>query len=78
MDKILSVRADIGSKTNRIELSQDRLGDIETNITGLLGKTEDADMAIVITNLQMEENVYQASLSAGSRLIQPSLIDYIR
>ncbi|HZG78002.1 MAG TPA: flagellar hook-associated protein FlgL [Paenibacillus sp.] len=78
MDAFLAVRADIGAKTNRIELAEDRLKDININLSSLKSKTEDADMAAVIMNLKMDENVYQASLSAGSRLIQPSLIDFIR
>lgn len=78
MTKMLDVRSDIGAKTNRIELAEERLKDISLNVQGLQSKTEDADMSIVITNLKMNENVYQASLSAGSKLIQPSLIDFLK
>ncbi len=78
MDSLLAVRAEIGAKTNRIELAESRLQDINLNLSSLKSKTEDADMAAVITNLKMDENVYQASLSAGSRLIQPSLLDFLR
>jgi flagellar hook-associated protein 3 FlgL len=35
-------------------------------------------MAEVIMNLKMQENVYRASLSAGARIIQPSLVDFLR
>lgn len=78
MDAFLAVRADVGAKTNRIELAEDRLSDNNINLSSLKSKTEDADMAAVITNLKMDENVYQASLAAGSRLIQPSLLDFLR
>lgn len=78
MTKQLDVRSDVGAKTNRIELVQERLKDISLNVQELQSKTEDADMAIVITNLKADENVYQASLAAGSKLIQPSLVDFLR
>jgi len=78
MEVVLEVRADVGAKMNRLELAEDRLLDIGINLQALTTKTEDADMAIVITNLKMAENVYQASLSAGSRLIMPSLMDFLR
>jgi flagellar hook-associated protein 3 FlgL len=78
MSKFLSVRADVGAKINRIELAQNRLEDIDLNVQSLKSKIEDADMAEVITNLKMDENVYQASLSAGTKLIMPSLMDYLR
>jgi flagellar hook-associated protein 3 FlgL len=78
MDGLLGVRADVGAKTNRIQLAESRLKDIGINITSLQSKTEDADMAEVITKLKMDESVYQSSLSAGSKLIQPTLLDFLR
>lgn len=78
MNRLLEARADIGAKTNRIELAEERLKDIDLNLQSLQSKTEDADLAQVITALKMDENVYQASLSAGSKLIRPSLIDFLR
>ncbi|MCR8645042.1 flagellar hook-associated protein FlgL [Paenibacillus sp. N1-5-1-14] len=78
IDKNLETRADIGAKANRIELSQDRLADINLNLTSLRSKTEDADMSEVILHMKENENIYQASLSAGSKIIQPSLVDFLR
>ena len=78
MDRFLELRADVGARSNRIVLAQDRLKDIGINLQTMQTKTEDADMAVVITNLKMSENVYQASLATGSRLIQQSLIDFLR
>ncbi|TXK80951.1 flagellar hook-associated protein FlgL [Paenibacillus sp. N3.4] len=77
MSIVLAARSDIGAKTNRIQLAEDRLKDIGINLQSLQSKTEDADMSIVITNLKMEENVYQASLSAGSKVIVPTLVDFL-
>jgi flagellar hook-associated protein 3 FlgL len=78
MDKILNIRSEIGSRMKRIELAEERLKDVDLNLTEMLSKTEDADLALVITKLKMDEAVYQASLSAGARLIQPSLLDHLR
>lgn len=72
------MRAEIGARTNRIEFIENRLDDISINLESLQSKTEDADMAEVITKLKMSENVYQSSLSVGAKLIQSSLIDFIR
>lgn len=78
IDAFLAARADIGAKVNRIELAEDRLKDISLNLTSLQSKTEDADLAEVIMKLKMDENVYQASLATGSRLLMRSLIDFLR
>lgn len=75
---INEVRAEIGVKTNRLELTMNRIDDDTINLKSLLSKNEDADIAEVIMNLKMDENVYNASLSAGARIIQPSLIDFLR
>lgn len=77
-NNITAVRSEIGVKTNRLELTLNRIGDDTINLKGLLSKNEDADVAEVIMNLKMQENVYKASLSGGARIIQPSLLDFLR
>lgn len=78
MEKVLTARADAGVKSNRLDLINNRLQTDNYNFTTLLSKNEDADMSLVITNLQMDRNVYQASLAAGARIIEPSLIDFLK
>lgn len=78
MNTMLTKRAEVGAKVNRVDIVQNRLADIEINLKTVQAKTEDADMAEVITNMKTEENVYQASLSVGAQLIRPSLVDFLR
>lgn len=75
---INAVRSEIGVKTNRLDLTLNRIGSDTINLKSLLSKNEDADMAEVIMNLKMQESVYQASLSGGARIIQPTLLDFLR
>ncbi|MDQ0891967.1 flagellar hook-associated protein 3 FlgL [Paenibacillus sp. V4I9] len=77
-DKFLTVRSEVGARANRIDLMDNRIKDLDVNLTELSSKTEDADMAETITKLKTDENVYQASLSTGAKIIQPSLIDFLR
>lgn len=78
MNDLLTARSVIGAKANRLELQKSRLESTQISFTGLLAANEDADMAEVIMQLKMQENVYRASLSAGARIIQPSLVDFLR
>ncbi|MNC75573.1 flagellar hook-associated protein FlgL [compost metagenome] len=78
MEKILSARAEIGAKTNRIELMQARLGDLNTNLTDLQAKVEDADYEGLIMQSKIQENIYNASLSVGAKIISATLVDFIR
>ncbi|MFA7573352.1 MAG: flagellin, partial [Lutispora sp.] len=78
LDNLNSVRAEVGVRTNRLNLTLNRIDDDNVNLRGLLSKNEDIDMAEVIINLQMQENVYNAALSVGSKIISLTLVDFIR
>jgi flagellar hook-associated protein 3 FlgL len=78
LEKILVVRAEVGAKTNRVELMENRLKDLELNATDLLSRTEDADMAELLMRSKIEENIYNASLAVGAKIIVPSLVDFLR
>ncbi|MDZ7672939.1 MAG: flagellar hook-associated protein FlgL [Halanaerobiales bacterium] len=78
MDKSFGYRAEIGAKINRMDLIENRIDDDIFNIKKLNSKNEDVDLAEVVTDLKMSENVYRASLSSAGRIIQPSLVDFIK
>lgn len=78
INNVLRIRADVGARSNRLELTTNRLDSDTTNFTKLMSENEDVDMAETIINLQNEENVYKASLSGGAKIIQPSLVDFLR
>ena len=78
MNTMLTARSSVGAKSNRMELIQYRIEDDTLNFRELMSKIEDADMAEVTMNLMNEENVYRASLNVGARVIQPSLLDFLR
>ncbi|WP_449599063.1 flagellar hook-associated protein FlgL [Paenibacillus sp. Marseille-Q9583] len=78
MESILTARSEIGAKTNRVELMQERLSDLNINLTDLQAKTEDADYEGLIMNSKIQENIYNASLSVGAKIISTTLVDFIR
>lgn len=78
MNKMLAIRSEIGAKTNRIDLMKGRLDDLNINLTDLQAKVEDADYAELAMKSKIQENIYNASLSAGAKIISPSLVDFLR
>jgi flagellar hook-associated protein 3 FlgL len=78
LDNVLRIRADVGARVNRLELTANRLMNDNTNFTRLMSDNENVDMTDTIMNLKNEENVYRASLAGGARIIMPSLIDFLR
>jgi flagellar hook-associated protein 3 FlgL len=77
-NQILSVTAEIGAKTNRLQLTESKLSDQLINLTELLSFNEDVSIPEAMMKLAIEENVYNASLAVGARIIQPSLMDFLR
>ncbi|NUU74809.1 flagellar hook-associated protein FlgL [Paenibacillus xylanilyticus] len=77
-DKMLAIRSEIGAKTNRVDLMMGRLEDLGINLTDLQSKVEDADYAELAMQSKIQENIYNASLSAGAKIISPSLVDFLR
>lgn len=78
VENLLMIRSDVGARMNRLDLTKNRLAADDTNFTKLMSENEDADIAEVIMKLKNEENVYKASLAGGARIIQPTLVDFLR
>jgi len=75
---LLTKTAEIGGRARRLELLEARYEQDSINYETMRSDAEDADIAEVIIYLKMAETVYQAALSAGARVIQPSLMDFLR
>jgi flagellar hook-associated protein 3 FlgL len=78
IDTILAARADIGAKTNRLEVAADRQSLLQVNLHDLRSKVEDVDLVEAISKFSVRETVYKASLEVSGKAIQPSLLDYLR
>lgn len=70
--------SDVGARYNRItqmkQSAQDRLLDV----TAQLSDVEDVDLPKTIMDMQLQQTSYQAALAASAKVIQPSLIDFLR
>ncbi|QEY20502.1 MULTISPECIES: flagellar hook-associated protein FlgL [unclassified Psychrobacillus] len=75
---VLAARADIGARQNRVEMMENRLGAQEVIVTKQLSNNEDIDYEKVITEMITQESIHQAALSVGAKIIQSTLVDFIR
>ena len=78
LEEINYTRSEIGTKINRLALTINRLEEDELNYTDILSENEDIDFAEVYVKMSSMETVYQASLNTSGRILQPSLLDFIR
>ncbi|MFD1706923.1 flagellar hook-associated protein FlgL [Siminovitchia sediminis] len=78
IDHLLKERASLGARANRIELMEQRVDQQEEISKKMMSDNEDVEYERVITELIMEESLLRASLSVGSRIVQPTLVDFLR
>jgi len=77
-DDILKARAFCGALQRRYETAQARLQENGIAYTELYSKIMDTDMAEAAMEFQVAQTVYQATLATISKVIQPTLVDYLR
>lgn len=78
IDNILGNRAVIGGRINRVTAISSQLDTTSINLTVNLSSIQDTDISKTIIDFQTQQNIYSAALSIGSKIIQPSLVDYMR
>ena len=77
-NQLLAKTAEIGGRTNRLDLLTARYEQDAINYEKMKSDAEDVEIEEVIMYQKMAEAVYQAALSAGARIIQPTLMDFLR
>ena len=75
---LLNNRASVGARGIRLESTKSRLTDQNLTYTQRLSEVEDADIPQLITDLSTYENNYKAALIASAKIIQPSLLDFMK
>lgn len=78
IDLVLKNRAEVGAKQNRVDMMSDRLALQKETLTKQQSNVEDVEYEEAITNLITQESIHRASLSVGGRIIQQTLVDFIR
>lgn len=77
-DNLTSIAAEVGAKQNRLESAMNRNMEQTLSTTELLSKTEDIDYVEKITQYMSMSNVYEAALASGSKILQLSLVNYLK
>lgn len=78
INRLLTASAEVGARQNRVDAVESRIKDSNLALQSMLSKIEDIDYAETVTKLKSEESIYQASLAATAKIIQPSLMDFLR
>lgn len=78
ISNLLKVRSEVGAKQNRMDSAKDKNIEESFNMTEILSKTEDIDITEKTMQYATMQTVYIASLQTSAKVLQPSLMDYLR
>jgi flagellar hook-associated protein 3 FlgL len=77
-DLLKSTLSDVGARYNRVTQMKQSAEDHLLSVSSQLSDIEDVDLPKAIMDLQIQQTSYQAALAATAKVIQPSLIDFLR
>jgi flagellar hook-associated protein 3 FlgL len=77
-DLLKSNLSDVGARYNRVTQMKQSSQDHLLSVSSQLSDIEDVDLPKAIMELQIQQTSYQAALAATAKVIQPSLIDFLR
>lgn len=78
LSRVTTALADVGSRTVRVEKAEQAALDAELDLKSSLAEVETVDLPKALMELKMQETAYQAALASTARVVQPSLIDFLR
>lgn len=71
-------QGEIGARAERVDTMKTRNDDTATSLSQGLSSVEDVDMPKAIMDMQLQQFTYQAALATTAKIIQPSLVDFLR
>jgi flagellar hook-associated protein 3 FlgL len=77
LNNILAQSATVGAAQNQITLTRNRLADRKVSLDSQVSQIQDVDVAKVISDSNLQQTLYQASLSVTGKVLQTSLLNYI-
>ena len=77
-EQVLNQRATIGAARKELNDQLDKVRDREFNNTKQLSELEDLNFPAAVTEMNMADVRNKASLDTSARMIQPSLLNFLR
>ncbi len=78
LDGVIAAHATVGAQHTQLQRAESVLKTTEVDLEAQRSKAEDIDLAKVILDLNVQSTVYQAALNVTARVLQPSLMDFLR
>ncbi|MBO3664616.1 flagellin N-terminal helical domain-containing protein [Microbacterium stercoris] len=75
--RMLSAQGAVGARQAQIERAKEATVDAAVSLEGRRAAVEDVDSVEVLVELQAQELVYRSALQVTSRVLQPTLMDFL-
>lgn len=75
---MLETLGTLGGSAQRMQLTETQTQELDLNLRGLLSDVEDADFSELILNLSQTEQTLELAQLSGTRLLQTSLLNFLR
>ncbi len=75
---VRGVQSDIGARQSQILRAEDTLLDTKTTLEAQRAGIMDLDLGEAVLDLQMQNTSYQAALAVTAKVLQPTLMDFLR
>lgn len=78
VDRIETAQVELGARARQVEdvMARNEISDIDRRTA--LSEAEDVDMAQALIDMRAKEFSYQAALNASAKVLQTSLLDFLR
>ncbi len=76
-DNVTLARTDLGSRENRLKLTENRMSNQQATFEQLKSRNEDMELSDIIIQYTAAYNAYQASLQASSKANGQTLLNYL-
>jgi flagellar hook-associated protein 3 FlgL len=76
--QIMNKRSEAGPKLYRLQATEEHWTNVKHTVQAAIGRDEDVDVAQAIIELKNLETAYESTMAAASRIIQPSLVNFLK
>jgi flagellar hook-associated protein 3 FlgL len=76
--QLMNKRSELGPKLYRFQATEEHWTMFKAKMQDAIGRDEDVDLVQVALELNNLKTAYETSMAAAAKIIQPSLVDFLR
>jgi flagellar hook-associated protein 3 FlgL len=78
LSKVMQALGDVGARAARVDSTKDNVDAHRLDLVARISESEDVDLPETIMNLQSQQVAYQSALGASAKILQTSLVDFLK